>query len=83
MTDKNIARMVAKEVFKTHDPAGSGFAMQLFVERMAIPKSVEQYSRSELESYIRDALKRGVDVWDIYSPAQPFSECTKNVSSQK
>lgn len=69
MTDNEIAKSVAERIFvplKEDDP---DFALQLFVERVAIPQSVEEYGLPRLESYIRDALKRGTDHWEVCSPA--------------
>lgn len=67
MTDKEITTRIAEYLFKDSGP--DRFAIQLFVERVAMPESVKEYSFEQLKSYIRDALKRGTDHWEICSPA--------------
>jgi hypothetical protein len=69
MTDNEIAKSVAERVFRPFNEDDPDFALQLFVERVALPQSVEEYGLPRLESYIRDALKRGTDHWEICSPA--------------
>ena len=70
MSDKEIAERLAKRVFVSLQEDSDDFALQLFIERVAIPSSVEDYGLPRLESYIRDALKRGTEHWDFCSPAE-------------
>ncbi len=67
MKDKKIARIIAERIFLpiTEDDV----AVSKFIERVVIPSGVREYSIQQLESYIRDALKRGADHWEICSPA--------------
>lgn len=70
MTDEMIAAMIAKVVFGPNGGDGDLFyAIQLFVERVVLPPSVKEYDLRTIESYIRDALKRGTDHWELCSPA--------------
>jgi len=70
MTNEEIAKRIA---WATISPNGGGgdlfYAIQLFVERVVLPRSVKEYDLEQLKSYIRDALKRGTDHWEICSPA--------------
>lgn len=70
MTDEMVASMVAKVAFGPNGGDGDLFyAIQLFVERVVLPRSVKEYDLRTIESYIRDALKRGTDHWEVCSPA--------------
>lgn len=44
-------------------------AIYRFIVKMTLPPSVKNGSMDVLMSYIRDALKRGTDHWEICSPA--------------
>ena len=69
MKDKKIVNRLAQMIMSNLSAEDSRYAVQLFVERVAIPDRVKRYSLSELKSYLRDALKRGTDHWDICFPA--------------
>lgn len=70
MTDEEIAKRIAWATISPNGGEGDLFyAIQLFVERVVLPRSVKEYDLEQLKSYIRDALKRGTDHWEIYSPA--------------
>ena len=69
MKDKKIVNRLAQMIMSNLSAEDDRYAVQLFVERVAIPDRVKRYSLSELKSYLRDALKRGTDHWDICSPA--------------
>ena len=70
MTNEEIAKRIA---WATISPNGGGgdlfYAIQLFVERVVLPRSVKEYDLEQLKSYIRDALKRGTDHWEVCSSA--------------
>ena len=69
MKDKEIVDRLAQMIMSNFSVEDARYAVQLFVERVAMPDCVKKYSLSELKSYLRDALKRGTDHWDICSPA--------------
>jgi hypothetical protein len=69
MTDENIAKRLAEAAFLADELEGLFLAIRLFVERVAIPPSVGDYGTEMMASYIRDALKRGMDHWEVCSPA--------------
>lgn len=69
MKDKEIVDRLAQMIMTNLSAGDDRYAVQLFVERVAMPDRVKRYSLSELKSYLRDALKRGTDHWEICSPA--------------
>ena len=69
MKDKEIVDRLVRMIMSNLSAEDDRYAVQLFVERVAIPDRVKRYRPSELKSYLRDALKRGTDHWDICSPA--------------
>ena len=69
MTDEKVAEALARASFAADETEDLFLAIRLFVERVAIPSSVEDFGPEVAASYIRDALKRGTDHWEICSPA--------------
>lgn len=69
MKDKEIVNRLATMIMANFSAGSDPYVVQLFVERVAIPDRVKRYSLSELKSYLRDALRRGTDHWEICSPA--------------
>ena len=60
MTNEEISKRVADAIFRPFSGNSDDFAIQLFVERVAIPSFVKEYDLKQLESYVRDALERGM-----------------------
>jgi hypothetical protein len=70
MTNEEIAKRIAWATISPNGGEGDLFyAIQLFVERVVLPPSVKEYDLRTIESYIRDALQRGTDHWEVCSPA--------------
>ncbi len=52
MTNKEIANLLAKEIFKPHEEDSVTFALQLFVETAVLPIDITGYFEDEIEDYI-------------------------------
>lgn len=52
LKNQEIAKLLAKEIFKPRDEDSVTFALQLFVETAVLPDDITGYFEDEIEDYI-------------------------------
>jgi len=52
LTDKDVAKLIAEDMYYHTSTSKTSFAFQLFIEALVLPKDCNSYSNVELEKYI-------------------------------
>lgn len=60
MDDIKIAEVISNEMFKAHEDNSFEFAVQLFVEKTVLPKTIDSYSKENMKNYIYQFLNTAV-----------------------